>query len=48
MYQNYRSKEEMEAIPFGSNTLRFMFKQLFYGQEIKDTPGPGYYAGSSN
>jgi hypothetical protein len=36
--------ERKDPAPFGSNIPRFMFKQVFYGEELKLTPGPGYYA----
>ena len=30
---------------FASQQQRFKFKQVFYGQDLKLTPGPGYYQG---
>lgn len=42
--RNYTNMETKELAPFGSNIPRFMFKQVFYGEDLKLTPGPGYYS----
>jgi len=43
-FKNYQDAEQPPAAPFGSNSPRFMFKKVFYGEDLKLTPGPGYYA----
>lgn len=41
--RNYKDVESADKAPFGSNSPRFMFKKVFYGEDLKLTPGPGYY-----
>lgn len=41
--KNYQDVEPTQQVPFGSNSPRFMFKKVFYGEDLKLTPGPGYY-----
>ena len=40
---DYQEVKKDVEIAFGSSSPRFMFKRVFYGQNLKMNPGPGHY-----